>query len=429
MISTIGDGSSQLPKEFQPNPLVHSNIYRQWNQEVQPKNNVNQGAGVWCHPDQELDTVTASLNQKLTGLANPKTLVQPMISMPIYDNDLWKSSDFMVPRGVNDQRRQELWQNGYIIDDITQYVRDNYKHSKESYVQEDTQESYDQTQTCMDSSNLSNYRNDRMNPAPGTLQTYSTLQKQQPFLTEFGYYPDNLENNIPTNIPAGRCDKRSELDEYNKNIYTSTIQPGVYTTSQVNQPDTMMQNMGISYTQPFLPTYSSLVNRADGDDSQGTLFTQYDPKFAPQYQCKDPPNKAIPEDTIYDPRFQSYGTSYRSYVDELTGQPRFFYDDIDVQRRNKFITRNKLDWEPFGLQNGPQDREQYSNMEVRELAQNAFLDNALSHRTDLQERLMRKSNERQWQLKKMPIITNQYTKGASTGARGAFASGYAGPRG
>ena len=424
MISTIGDSNSQLPKEFQPNPLVHSNVYRQWNQEVQPKMNVNEGAGVWCHADQELDYQTVSLNQKLTGLANPKTLVQPMISMPIYDNDLWKSTDFMIPRGVNDQRRQELWQNGYVIDDITKFIRENYKPN-----QEEITENFDKNdrQTCLQSSNLSDYRNDRMNPSPGTLPTYSSLH-QQPFLTEFGYYPNNLKHNIPTNIPVGKCQKQSDLTNYNKNIYTSTIQPGVYTTSQVNQPDTMMTNMGISYQQPFLPTYSSLVNRKD-DNSKGTLYQQYDPNFAPQYQCQDPPNKAISEDTIYDPRFNGYGTSYRSYVDEQLGQPQFFYDDIDVHRRNKFITRNKLDWEPFGLQNGPQDREKYTNMEVREMAQNAFLDNALSHRTDLQERLMRKSNARSWQQKQSPIITNQFTRGASSAAPGLRPTGYLGARG
>jgi hypothetical protein len=415
MISTIGESNSQLPKEFQPNPLMHSKEYRQLNQDVQLKNNVNEGAGVWCHADQELDYQTVSLNQKLTGLANPKTLVQPMISMPIYDNDLWKSNDFMVPRGVNDQRRQELWQNGYVIDDITKFVRENYKPNDR--------------QTCMQSSDLSNHRNDRVNPAPGTLPSYSSFNQQQPFLTEFGYYPNNLKNNIPTNIPVGHCEENPDLFNYNKNIYTSTIQPGVYSTSQVNQPDTMMQNMGISYTQPFLPTYSSLVNRKDDVSSDGTMYTQYEPEFAPKYHCNDPSNKSIPEDTIYDPRFTGYGTSYRSYVDELTGQPRFFYDDIDVHRRNKFITRNKIDWEPFGLQNGPQDHSPYTNMEIREMTQNAFLDNSLSHRTDLQERLMRKSNARSWQQKKMPIMTNQFTRGASTGAKGAFPSGYAGPRG
>jgi hypothetical protein len=418
MISTIGD--SQLPREFQPNPLVHSEMYRQWNQDVQPKNNVNEGAGVWCKVDQELDSQTASLNQKLTGLANPKTLIQPMISMPIYDNDLWKSNDFMIPRGVNDQRRQELWQNGYVIDDITKFVRENYTPNQEKKHKNDRQ-------TCLNSSNLSDQRNDRMNPSPGTLPTYSSLH-QQPILTEFGYYPNNLKHNIPTNIPVGRCEKQSDLTDYNQNIYTSTIQPGVFTTSQVNQPDTMMQNMGISYTQPFLPTYSSLVNRKD-DDSQGTLFTQYDPNFAPEYKCQGPPNPAISEDTIYDPRFSGYGTSSRSYVDELTGQPRFFYDDIDVHRRNKFITRNKIDWEPFGLQNGPQDPSQYTNMEIREMTQNAFLDHSLAHRTDLQERLMRKSNERQWQLRKAPIITNQFTRGGSSAAPGLRSTGYLGPRG
>jgi hypothetical protein len=70
-----------IPLIYQPNPLVNSEIYREWNQNVQLKNNVNTGEKVWCHPDQILSTETESLNQKLTGLANPKTLVEPTIEI------------------------------------------------------------------------------------------------------------------------------------------------------------------------------------------------------------------------------------------------------------------------------------------------------------------------------------------------------------
>jgi len=435
---------NDLPRHLQPNPLVNSDIYKEWSDQTQPRNNVHTGPYVWCQEDELLSDKTTSLNQNLAGLQDPKTLVQPLISMPVYDNELWKSNDFMIPMGINDQRRQELSQNGYLIDDvsnITKYVRNMYSNCSSTKQDDDCREDFtfentpqQQEQTCLDSSCLGNnrslYPNNTTNKGQGQpIQppNFPPFQyNQQPFQTEFGYYPDNQEFNVPTNYPAGECELRPEMSEYNENIFTNTLQPGVYSQSQVNQPQGIMSNLGISYTQPFLPTYSSYVNRKNGD-GKGVLFTEYDPNFAPSKKCAKA-GQQVNESNVYDPRFTGYGTSYRCYIDQLTGRPRYFYDDIDEYRRSKFITRNALDFEDFGLQTGPQPRTQMTNMEVRESAQNAFLDNQLAHRTDLQERQMRKNNERAWQLKKAPIMTNQFNRGASTGTRG-ISSAYAGPRG
>jgi hypothetical protein len=438
-ISTMTNRTSPegLSMEYQPNPLVTSREYEIWNQETQPRMNVNEGATVWCKTNQLLTEMSPSMNQKLSGLADPKTLVQPMISIPIYDNTVWKSNDFMVPMGINDQRRQELWQNGYLIDDTDSMAR-NRVHVND--VREDYDPSYStDAQRCMASSDLSHrslYPNNASQPGPvwnhhaGRYQySDSTSGAGPPVETPFGYYPENLVHDLPTNYPAGSCQKQSDLTAYNDNIFTTTIQPGVYSKSQVTQQDSVMSNLGISYTQPFLPTYSSHVKRRDAvPGDEGVLYTQYDPNFAPQVQCTVPDTGVRMED-VYDPRFNGYGTEYRGYVDHLTGRPRFFYDDVDVHRRNQFITRNKIDFEPFGLQTGPQETPKYTNMQIREMAQNSFLDNALSFRTDLQQRLMQKSNNRAWQQKQAPISTNQFTRGGSSKAAGLTSTGYAGPRG
>lgn len=419
--------------EFQPNPMVTGREYAQWSQDTQPRMNVNEGATVWCKTNEILTEMSESLNQKLSGLADPKTLVQPMVSIPIYDNDVWKSNDFMVPKGINDQRRQELWQNGYLIDDlddISKFIREEF--APPSSQQQQTSNA-DQ-QRCMASSDLSHqsiYPNNAHQPS--VWNDFPIGQGEvtdPPFQTEFGYYPDQTQYNLPTNYPAGRCQTRPDLAQYNDNIFTSIIQPGVYSKSQVTQEDSVMSNLGISYTQPFLPTYSSFVKRRDElpNDETGVVYTQYDPNFAPQVECTIP-DTGPKQNEIYDPRFYGYGTEYRSYVDHLTGRPKFFYDDVDVHRRDKFITRNKLDFEPFGLQNGPQEPPKYTNMQIRELAQNSFLDNALAFRTDLQQRQMQKFNNRAWQQKQSPIITNQFTRGGSSKAPGLTSTGYAGPRG
>ena len=47
-----------------------------------------------------------SLNQKLAGTANPKTLVQPIIPSPMFDFDSWQPTDFVIPTAINDQKNQ-----------------------------------------------------------------------------------------------------------------------------------------------------------------------------------------------------------------------------------------------------------------------------------------------------------------------------------
>ena len=449
--------STDLPSTFQPNSFVTNPAYADWSNATQPVNNVQGGATVWCQPNMVLNEMTESLNQKLAGLADPKTMVQPMISMPIFDSDLWKGTDFMVPKGINDQRRQELWQNGYVVTDLCEGYEDRPRSARgerspayrpllkrhpndenEDVVREDfsfmTNDIPCQVGTCLQSPRLG----DDVNMLPNNSNQdvwqppLNSHEMSPPFLTEFGYYPENARYGLPTNEPPTRCDARPEMTAYNENLYTSTLQPGVYSTSQVNQPDSSMANMGISYTQPFLPTYSSYVQRRDGVSKDGVLYTQYDPNLAPKSVCTqrmEDGGTTVPENLIYDPRFTGYGTAYRGYVDELTGRPKFYYDDVDVHRRNKFITRNKIDFEMFGLQNGAQDPSKFTNMQVREMAQNSYLDNQLSYRTELQQRLMQKNTNRAWQQKKAPLVTNQFTRGGSSSAHGVASTGYAGPRG
>jgi len=66
------------------------------------------------------------------------------------------------------------------------------------------------------------------------------------------------------------------------------------------------------------------------------------------------------------------------------------------------VTRNKIDFTDFGPKNN-QINQQHTNAEIRNLAQNAFTDNAINFRTELQTRLLRKVNVNAWQQKVAPI--------------------------
>ena len=83
------------------------------------------------------------------------------------------------------------------------------------------------------------------------------------------------------------------------------------------------------------------------------------------------------------------------------------YDDINAVRMPNYITRNYLDFEPFGdtygpIKEGEQDGNKY-NANIRELAQSAWMDNTCKFREDLSNSLLRKRNGEMWQQRMFPI--------------------------
>ena len=214
-----------------------------------------------------------------------------------------------------------------------------------------------------------------------------------------GYDSDNILHNLPTNELVGECNKATP--DYNKNLYTQTIQPGVYTTNQIIEP--VNSNIGISFTQQFPPVTCKRDPLTDE-----LHYTEHDPRiFIPKK--KIPTLPTVTESNVYDPRFTGYGTSYRAYTEDVTGQTRFYYDDINSIRMPNYITRNNIDHTSFGDSYGPlYDGNACGNTdtsEIRALANDEFLRATLQFRTELQERLMRKRNSEMWQLRKAPIRT------------------------
>ena len=106
---------------------------------------------------------------------------------------------------------------------------------------------------------------------------------------------------------------------------------------------------------------------------------------------------------VYDPRMYGYGTSYRNYVDKTTGQPRFPYDDINAIRQPNYIVRSKIDTHNFSDTYGPMQNSGIALNDIRQHAQDAFLDDSLSFRNDMMSRLMRKRNAELWQTRQAPL--------------------------
>ncbi len=370
---------------------------------------------------------TVSNNQKLVGGPNPKTLVQPIIPSPAYDNQVWQPNDFFVPSGINQQNRQELYSNGYIATGETK-VLPNTPSNVESFSQhqvEHVPEPNGQLLKYSDHKLKEEYNKELFNANRRLLdqQTTNNYTTTTDDLVNFGcgYQPLNLQSNLPSNYMAPTCQTGSNNAQYNENIYTIPLQPGLYTKSQVNQPDASMSNLGISYNQQFLPT--SFENKKNYQ-----AVVELDP-----YQNKQvvQENYASPDQPlrrdIYDPRLTGYGTSYRSYLDPVTGQTRFYYRDIDQQTQNGYVTKNNIDFAKFGTTTGayPFDKP-LEGQALHNFADNTFTDSQIGYRSELQQRLMHKNSSREWQQRVAPIRTNQQTKGFMGTNSSKI---YAGPRG
>lgn len=393
----------------QPSIILYDSTKPEQRVEISGKNNNPslidiKNANFWCHPDTPLGEETTSLNQSLVGDANPKTRIRPVIPPPIYDQDTWTPNDFIVPYKINDYKRQELYQNGYMSWEEDKSMCDLSKKLFNTY-------------GC-----LSNKKEVKENFDSSSYPRIPPKTEEYINTNCGGYFPENSKYNYPVNVPPNQCMASPSMMEYNKNLYQIPIQPGVSTSSQVNQPDASMYNLGISFTQPRLP-YS-----CEMDDRGNMLFQEYDPNQYPsEYMLKGRDQYGrdnIQRHEIYDPRLTGYGTSYRSYIDPMTGQPRYYYDDIEAHTQYNFISRNNIDHTRFAPTAGPY--EGLPPTDSRMLANLTYTNDTLKRRTELQYNLMRKNSHREWQRRTAPIMRAGY---GPAGCGPQSVDSYAGPRG
>jgi len=376
------------------------------------------------------DPYYESANQKLAGGPIPRTFVNPIIAPPIADTEYWRPTDFVVPSGINDQKNRELFQSGYAACSETHctplapicattpisYVCNEeemgcYKvENDRNYVNVETcNENCHPVPTHLRENYISRVVTDNCIDCCGNMPDKNckpkiqyTLTSPQPgdMITPMGYNSHQLElHNIPSNLAVGECEKDNAFNCYNKNLYTSIIQPEVYTRNEIIEP--IDSNIGISFTQQFEPVTAQ-------PDCNGMTFVAHDPRLVSskpenKYEFVEEPN----ESNVYDPRFTGYGTGYRTYIEPMTGQPRFYYDDVDAIRKYNYITRNKIDFTDYGTTSGPMRKKEFTDIkDIRKKAQLTFTNQTINQRTELQERLMRKMNANAWQRKVAPIHTN-----------------------
>jgi len=377
-----------------------------------------------------------SLNQRLAGSANPKTFIAPVVTPPSHAMDYWRANNLVNHSAVNAESQVEAYQSGYQTTSCcpgepTLLVP--AKNPADYTVPVQVEDNYPREDFGAEH-RYWNKPKIKVNPTPqvpchsqlyGGSEVKEGFKTNMPFLktsppldetvvvpnqpgwvnTTCGYNPEQLfDAGLPTNLPVGNCPQDPIMKTYNDNLFTQTIQPGLYTRNQINEP--INANIGISFNQQFPPT-TCKTNEITGE----VQYTEHDPRIIePATVQPSLPRVALAtEANVYDPRFSGYGTSYRSYTDENTGQTRFYYDDIDAIRMPNYITRNDIDHQPFADHYGPlppgDANGNKNNSNIRALANDAFVSGAIEFRTDLQERLMRKINANAWQQRKAPIRT------------------------
>jgi hypothetical protein len=356
--------------------------------------------------------------QRRVGPANPKTFINPLVAPKVYD-DSWKANNITFYPGINERKQFDTARSGYQVttccgstepcpdiepppmcgealvygDPIMPLMEVKTQCTKEDYTP-DVPYIKEQTQPSI---NICENQ-------PGWVNAQCGYNPEQKFTA-----------GLPANYAVGNCPQQPAMKEHNEAVFTQTIQPGVYMRSDVNEP--INSNIGISYTQQNQPT-AQFTDPNTGE----VLFIEEDPRLLcgqGQKKSSSAAGASITEADVFDPRFNGYGTSYRSYLDDVTGQVRFYYDDIDAVRIPNYITRNNIDHTTFGDTYGtiPEGFEcgNPRTSDIRALAQDAFLNASLCHRNEVQFALMRKTNNQRWQQRIAPISKmGQAGPGSST---------------
>lgn len=373
-------------------------------------------ASRFCNDSERLrfnDPEYISPNQRLVGPPNPKTLNEPVVIPPPADLSYWKANNLVHHSAVNKDSQRDVYRSGYQVSTCCGDVSNKYLspapkpcgpnpalRCTPKTVPPPRNPVYAPGQTvggkAVDSHVVEGFQ-------------FPYLRENEPGFvnTSCGYNPKQLQTSaLPPNLPAGNCQQNPAFKQYHKNMFTQTLQPGVYTTNQVNEP--INSNIGISFTQQFPPL--SCQNTPDG----GVLYTENDPRLMPEViePVDDSVVNPVDQSNIFDPRHTGYGTSYRAYTDDTLGQTRFYYDDIDAVKMPNYITRSNIDFTPFADSYGPlkcgEECGNKYNSDIRALANDQFLRSTIQQRTDLQERLMRKANIRSTQQRQAPIRTTKY---------------------
>lgn len=288
-----------------------------------------------------------SRNQKMVGKQNPRTLIPPIIANPIIDFEHWRANPFVVPPGINSAGRENQYDSGYLISN-----------------------------------------------AQATPQQDEIYQEE-------------------------------EFNNPNEGLFTTLLQPNVATTNSIIDPSALNSLVGIGFQPQFQPRKVTLrgnrVHYNNVDPRVGVDHGEIEPlslderreTYSPTFNIPFEKNQDRDEEpsltSIYDPRFSGYGSSDRGYIEPMTGQQRFAYDDVNAVRMPNYICRSNIDFAKWADSYGPLksgwQNGNPNNKDIRWFADNSFHNATMQFRTDMTDSMMSKNNSVIWQRKMHPKRT------------------------
>ncbi len=346
-----------------------------------------------------------SINKNLMGEASKKTLIPPVLAQRSHDLDYWKTNNLITHSHINSMSQIDDYTSGYqvstckssndnnmiLFNNEPKIYRADETKNKDGYFCNENRSKYKK----LNNNNLDEYEYE----IKEDFKHVNTINLGQELIDKY-YDPDQINIDLPANLPVGKCQKDINMKPYNEQVFTQTIEPGIYSKSEVIEPINSL--IGISFDQQFEPIKTQVYENGD------IMFTAEDP-------LQQRPNKlnlreeTINESNVYDPRHTGYGSIDRSYTNSILGRTDFYYDDINAVRMPNYICRSNIDFMPEAQTYGPMkstDNTEY----IRNLANQQFLTSTLQFRTDLQKSLMRKNNINAYQNRLYPKYTYGYSK-------------------
>lgn len=334
---------------------------------------------LYCNDYTQQDLSTVSQNQLLTmqkPVYNRIHRYQTLLPPRIYDIEIWRNNDLIDFSNVtNKPGEQEMLFSGMI-------PNDSFRNEIESvplldgsscvpcsvplvtgpfFERNYVPPSCEQRTSC--EARKQSCANAHLQPDPMYPKSSSTgVQHSELYEPVPGPYNENKceeskcqftqKNNKKEHHTSEKCSTRYEYlsrdadVESLKQYSTQIIQPGMYFRRDVVDPT--ITNLGISETRRDLPTIA--YNTGGGN----TMFEDVDmyPELVKQTDNVDKDYY-----NVYDPRLSGYASNDRMYIDEMTGQPRYAYFDIDRKRKQDVIFRSNIDHLGWDVPSGDANRE------------------------------------------------------------------------
>ena len=225
------------------------------------------------------------------------------------------------------------------------------------------------------------------------------LNADRPFnASSGGFMETHMDNNFEYTMPDTPDPFGADSDNVRRSRRTLANPPSAPTTYTryihsgmgTNEPSSQS-----SYTSPvYEPSYTF------SHPPQQTPLSHPPQQIHPTFRMMNAAHSCQPElsvegphiGNVFDPRSGGYGSDGRSYIHPVTGQVRFYYDDIDAVRTPNYISRSNIDHLDCAPKYGTYKENVPNLREMKSIASTDFINQTNLARRVFQDRYVDKFN-------------------------------------